>query len=101
LRPRSCRVYVDSAYFRSRTLECNVTQGSCLGHCLYLAYAGTLFDVIPPSTTVHGFADDHTCDKQFCPKDPGTERNTKHELEKMFVITQRLVRSEQTKDDHF
>lgn len=81
LRPRSCRVNVSSAYSRLRALECSVPQGSCLGPWLYLAYAGTLFDVIPPSITVRGFADDHTADKQFCPSDPGTEENAKYELE--------------------
>ena len=49
LRPRSCRICVNSTLSSSRELQCSVPQGSCLGHWLYIAYAGTLFDVIPPS----------------------------------------------------
>jgi len=36
-----------------------------LGPWLYLAYTGTLFDVIPPSISVYGFADDHIAHKRF------------------------------------
>ncbi|VDI17592.1 Hypothetical predicted protein [Mytilus galloprovincialis] len=50
-----------------RQLECSVPQGSCLGPWLYTVYAGTLFDIIPPSITVYGFADDHTANKRFVP----------------------------------
>lgn len=86
LRPRSCRVNVSSAYSRSRALEYSVPQGSCLGPWLYLAYAATLFDVIQRSITVRGFADDHTADVQFCPNDPCTEENAKHELEQCSLL---------------
>ncbi|CAG2233232.1 unnamed protein product [Mytilus edulis] len=67
LRPRSCRVNVSSTTSSERQLECSVPQGSCLGPWLYLVYAGTLFDIIPPSITVYGFADDHTANKRFVP----------------------------------
>ena len=52
LRPRNCRVSVNSAQSMPRPLECSVPQGSCLGPWLYLTYAGTLFDEIPPSISV-------------------------------------------------
>ena len=52
LRPRSCRVTVNSAVSSERGLDCSVPQGSCLGPWLYLTYAGTIFDIVPPSVTV-------------------------------------------------
>ena len=42
-----------------RNLNCSVPQGSCLGPWLYLTYAGTIFDIVPPSISVFGFADDY------------------------------------------
>ncbi|KAH3878411.1 hypothetical protein DPMN_002304 [Dreissena polymorpha] len=53
---KNCRISVHSALSAARSLECSVPQGSCLGPWLYLTYAGTLFDVIPPSIKVYGFA---------------------------------------------
>lgn len=67
LRPRSCRVSVNSYISSERELDCSVPQGSCLGPWLYLTYAGTIFDIVPPSVTVYGFADDHTANKRFQP----------------------------------
>jgi hypothetical protein len=81
LRPRSCRVCINTSSSSSRTLQCSVPQGSCLGPWLYLTYAGTLFDVIPPSITVYGFADDHTANKRFRPESSIVERNAIRELE--------------------
>ena len=67
LRPRSCRVSVNSALSTPHILQCSVPQGSCLGPWLYLTYAGTIFDIIPPSISVYGFADDHIANKRFRP----------------------------------
>ena len=75
LRSRSCRVCINSTLSSPRLLECSVPQGSCLGPWLYLTYAGTLFDVIPPSITVYGFADDHTANKRFRPTSTSSELN--------------------------
>lgn len=67
LRPRSCRVSINSSLSSVRDLDCSVPQGSCLGPWLYLTYAGTIFDSVPPSISVHGFADDHTANRRFKP----------------------------------
>jgi len=80
LRPRSCRVSVNQTMSSARELECSVPQGSCLGPWLYITYAGTIFDIVPPSISVYGFADDHTASKRFLPK-PELEAQAVHELE--------------------
>jgi len=67
-------------------LECSVPQGSCLGPWLYLTYAGTLFDVVPPSITVYGFADDHTANKRFKPTSFSVERTAIQELERCALV---------------
>ena len=86
LRPRSCRISVNSALSAARSLECSVPQGSCLGPWLYLTYAGTLFDVVPPSITVYGFADDHTANKRFKPSSFSVERTAIQELERCALV---------------
>ncbi len=65
----------------ARPLECSVAQGICLGPWLYLTYAGTIFDIIPPAITVYGFADDHTANKRFRPTSANSESNAIQELE--------------------
>jgi hypothetical protein len=65
----------------ARSLECSVSQGSCLGPWLNFTYAGTLFDIIPPSVTVHGFADDHTENVRFNPSNENAEMNPIETLE--------------------
>ena len=57
-----------------------IPQGSCLGPWLYLTYAGTLFDVIPPHISVYGFADDHTANIRFTPT-PSMERKAIQDLQ--------------------
>jgi hypothetical protein len=84
LRPRSCQVSVNSSLSSSRSLRCSVPQGYCLGPWLYLAYAGTLFDVIPPTISLYGFADDHIANKRFRPL-PETESSAIKELEQCAV----------------
>lgn len=81
LRPRSCRVSVNASLSSTRELHCSVPQGSCLGPWLYLTYAGTLFDVIPPSISLYGFADDHTAIKSFKPLSAVVESQAIQELE--------------------
>lgn len=97
LHPRSCRVNVNSAYSTSRALECSVPQGSCLGPWLYLAYAGTLFDDIPPTVTLRGFADDHTMDKSFSPNIQNSEKNTISDLENAGETTNNWMNSNKLK----
>lgn len=80
LRPRSCRVSVNSNVSSERQLDCSVPQGSCLGPWLYLTYAGTIFDVIPPAITVYGFADDHTANIRFKPT-PAEEASAIQDLQ--------------------
>jgi len=67
LRPRSCRIRVNPTESTRRSLECSVPQGGLLCPWLYLTYVGTLFDVIPPTISVYGFADDHIASQRFRP----------------------------------
>jgi len=81
LRDRCCTVHVNDGRSTARPLQCSVPQGSCLGPWLYLAYAGTLFDVIPANVSVYGFADDHIAKTTFRPSS-SNEKNAITELEK-------------------
>lgn len=74
LRRCSCSVSVESAVSTPRPLQCSVPQGSCLGLWLYLTCAGTLFDIIPKSISVYGFADDHIASKKFQPTSVENEK---------------------------
>jgi hypothetical protein len=87
LRPRSCRVSVNSSLSSARSLECSVPQGGCLGPWLYLTYAGTLFDIIPPLVTVHGFADGHTENVRFNLSNENAEKNSIETLENCALET--------------
>ena len=60
-------------------------QGSCLGPWLFLTYAGTIFDIVPPTISVHGFADDHTANKRFKPI-PTEESGAIQELQEAAVL---------------
>ncbi|KAH3773701.1 hypothetical protein DPMN_175069 [Dreissena polymorpha] len=64
----------------ARPMECSVPQGSCLSPWQYLTYTGTIFDVIPPTITVYGFADGHTANKRFRPTSANSESNDIQEL---------------------
>lgn len=96
LRPRSCQVTVDSMLSTVRELHCSVPQGSCLGPWLYLTYAGTIFDIIPPSISVYGFADDHTANKRFKPM-PSDETDAIEELQKCAVSINEWMNSNKLK----
>ena len=82
-RPLDCSVpvSVNTSLSLPRPLDCSVPQGSRLGPWLYLAYTGTLFDVIPPSISVYGFADDHIAHKRFSLAFQLHEPQNIHELE--------------------
>ena len=67
LRLCSCCVKVNQTIPSQRDLTCSVPQGSCLGPWLYLTYTGAIFDIVPPSISVYGFADDHTTNIWFNP----------------------------------
>ena len=97
LRPRTCRVCINSTSSSPRQLQCSVPQGSCLGPWLYLAYAGTLFDIIPPSILVYGFADDHIANKKFRPTSIHNEIEAIQELEKCARIINDWMNSNKLK----
>lgn len=86
LRPRSCKVSINSTLSTARALECKVSQGNCLEPWLYLTYAGTLFHVMPPSISLYGFADDHIAHKRFHPSKPPVETQSIKDLEHCAVI---------------
>ena len=75
LRPRSCKVSINSAYSTEKQLPFSVPQGSCAGPSLFLAYASTLQEVKSiaeckpgtPAIVLNGFADDHSVKKEFHP----------------------------------
>ncbi|KAH3813749.1 hypothetical protein DPMN_142217 [Dreissena polymorpha] len=52
---------------------------------MYLAYAGTLFDVIPPSKALYGFADDHIASKCFRPSS-SNEADAIREVEHSAIV---------------
>jgi hypothetical protein len=81
LNERTCIVSVNSSLSNPHPLECSVPLGSCLGPWLYLAYAGTLFDVIPPSISVYGYADDHIAHKNFRPATQNSETKVIKDIE--------------------
>ena len=72
-------------------------QGSCLGPWLYLTYAGTLFDVIPPTKSVYGFADDHIASQRFRQISLTSEHNTNKQLEDSAVIINDWVNANKLK----
>ena len=66
---------VNQTVSSQRDITCRVPQGSYLGPLLYLTYAGTIFDIVPPSIFVYGFADDHTASIRFRPSSAGAEQS--------------------------
>ena len=65
LRPRHCKVNLGTAYSSEHELQCSISQDSCAGPVVYLAYDITLQEVIPPDIPLHRFADDHSMEKTF------------------------------------
>jgi len=52
---------------------------------MYLTYVGTLFDVIPPSISVYGFAEDHIAQKCFKPTSREEYERNINELEQCAI----------------
>ena len=65
LQPRFCKVCVNKSYSKLKDLTFSIPQGSCAGPVLYLVYASTIEDVIPPHRCLHGYADDHGIKNEF------------------------------------
>jgi len=63
LRPRSCKININSAYSEAKDLPFSVPQGSCAGPVLFLA--STLSNIITPPTKIYGYADDHALTTTF------------------------------------
>ena len=52
-------VYCSDEIAKPKQFHAPVPQGSCGGPVLYLIYASMIQDIIPPTTDLHTFADDH------------------------------------------
>ena len=59
LSPRQFQVNIGKAYSKPIDLEFSVPQGSCARPILFLFYASTIAEVIPPFIDIHGYADVH------------------------------------------
>ena len=81
LRPRYCKVKIRNKYSRPLDLTFSVPQGSCAGPVLYLAYARTLQEVIDPTISRYGYADDHAVCRSFKASDKISEMETIKSLE--------------------
>ena len=82
LRPRGYCVSINSSLSTHKNTPFSVPQGSCLGPFLYLAYAGTLEDILEPSEgDLTGFADDHASCKSFNPSVHGNQEDTIESLQ--------------------
>ena len=68
LRLRGYHVSINSSLSTCKDTPFSVPQGSCLGPFLYLAYEGTLKDILEPSEgDLTGFVDDLALHKSFKP----------------------------------
>ena len=85
LRPRSCMVNVGSAFSEVKRLSFSVPQGSCAGPVLYLAYAGTMQEVVPKGIAIHGYADDHALKISFDSNDSTAEQDAINLLEQCAI----------------
>ena len=65
LQPRFCKICVNKSCSKLQDLTFSIPQGSCAGPVLYLVYASTIEDVIPPHICLHGYADDHDMKNEF------------------------------------
>ena len=82
LRPRGYCVSINSSLSTHKNTPFSVPQGSCLEPFLYLAYTGTLEDILEPSKgDWTGFADDHTLCKSFNPSVHGNQEDTIESLQ--------------------
>ena len=76
LRPRFCKVNVETKYSTNRPVDCSVLQGSLAGPNLYLAYASTLQEIVPEEVCLNGFADNHSPKRSFKEDDRKAEHTT-------------------------
>jgi hypothetical protein len=60
-----------------------------------------LFDIIPPSVTVHGFADDHTENVRFNPSNENAEKNAIETLENCALETNNWMNGNKLKINEF
>ena len=65
LSPRQFQVNIGKAYSEPTGLKFSVPQGSCAGPILFLLYASTIAEVIPPTLNINGYADDHGVKGKF------------------------------------
>ena len=65
LSPRQFQVNIGKAYSEPLDLEFSVPQGSCAGSILFLLYASTIAEVVPPPLDIHGCADDQGIKGKF------------------------------------
>ena len=76
LSPRGYCVSISGSLSTHKDTPFSVPRGSCLGPFLYLAYAGTLEDILEPSEgDLTGFADDHALHKSFNPSLHGNQED--------------------------
>ena len=80
LQSRFCKVCVNKSYSKLEDLTFSIPQGSCAGPVLYLVYASTIEDVIPPHICLHGYADDHCIKNEFNASNRMDETNTINSL---------------------
>ena len=65
LSPRQFQVNIGKVHPEPIDLEFSVPQGSYAGPILFLLYASTIAEVIPPPLDIHGYADDHGVKGKF------------------------------------
>ena len=80
LRPRKCKVNINSAYSSTRDLNFSVPQGSCAGPVLFSVYASTIRNVVNDNISLHGYADDHALKTSFKPGDHNEESQSMDRL---------------------
>ena len=97
MRPRSCFLKVNQLLSSQRNLDFSVPQGSCFGPWLYLTYAGTIFDIVPPSISVFGFADDHMAIIWFKPTLAEEEMTAIHEPQESAITINDWINSNKLK----
>ena len=74
-------VYCNGQIAKLKHLHASIPQGSCGGPMLYLIYASTIQDNIPPTIDLHAFTDDHGLKNHFTIGDTVLEQNTILDLE--------------------
>ena len=94
LRPRGYHVSINGSLSMCKNTPFSGPQGSCLGPFLYLAYAGTLEDILEPSKgDLTGFADDHALCKSFNPSVHGNQEDTIESLRNSLLKIKRWMDS--------